>query len=124
VAERREVRVASAIALERGPVAVRRPAVRLDEDAVLGPREVDDVGAHAVVDHRFGEARGADQAEHPALERAAGGSRGVAREVLGAHQSSGERLTGRAVGEAEVLQGPQRRGDGKAAYVLDLCGPG
>ncbi|MGO9976377.1 MAG: hypothetical protein ACLP01_26930 [Solirubrobacteraceae bacterium] len=50
---------------------MKRPAVELDDQALLGPQQIDHVAAHGGVRYRCRELRGTDQSEQPALGRRA-----------------------------------------------------
>jgi len=63
--------VLGAVALERRPREVRLAAVGLDEQALLGPGEVDLLACDDVVDERARQAAGVAQPEEPDLELAA-----------------------------------------------------
>jgi hypothetical protein len=66
VAAQLEVGVAGVVAPARDRVVVEAGAVDLDDEPLLGPEEVDGVGAEMSVDPRFGQS--ADESEEAPFE--------------------------------------------------------
>jgi hypothetical protein len=111
------------VALERGPMSVRGPPVRLDDHALVVPREVHHVAVDHRVDVRAREARVADDREEAPLERRPRRGGDARREDVGAIELllrdalEHERLGAEPVdvGRAgQVAQRAQRRGDAEA----------